>query len=373
MMERTLAAAAPLLAASVLFLAACSPAQTAVTDKPRGVPVRTAPVTRRDLVVDLALNGTLRPRAQVQLVAEVPARLMRVLRDEGSRVVAGETLALLDDTDYRLAHDRAKAVLAVADANKAHALVERDRAESLLKTGGITDKDRLNAEVGLQVADASMAQARAEAAIAAVQLARAQVVAPFSGRVAKRFADPGAMLPSGAPLFTLVDDSVLEFRASVPSADWSKLQVGAPVDVTVDALPGVHIEGKVARIAPLVEERTRSFEVVVAVPGRKELVGGLFARAAVRVATVEGALVVPPDALLRDGADPRKADAFRVAGGKAERKTVALGIEGADAIQVTQGLAAGDVVVLNPSTALGAGAPVEIQNGGTGNPGPRPR
>ena len=81
-----------------------------------------------------------------------------------------------------------------------------------------------------------MAQARAEVAIAAQQLARAQVRAPFTGRVAKRHADPGAMLAAGTPLFTLVDDAVLEFRASVPSADYGKAQVGARVEVTVDAL-----------------------------------------------------------------------------------------------------------------------------------------
>lgn len=369
MIGRAPTPAAPLLAAGVLFLAACGPAQTAVTEKPRGVPVRTATVAQRDLTSDLVLNGTLRPRAQVQLVAEVSARLLRVLRDEGARVSQGETLAVLDDTDYRLAYDRAKAVLAVADANRAHALAERDRAESLLKTGGITDKDRLSAEVSLQVAEASTAQARAEAAIAAVQLARAQVKAPFSGRVAKRFADPGAMLASGVPLFTLVDDAVLEFRATVPSADWSKVGVGAAVDVTVDALPGLHIQGKVARVTPLVDERTRSFEAVVEVPGRKELVGGLFARASVRVGTVKDALVVPPAALLRDGADPSQAEAFVVAAGRAQKKTVTLGIEAPDAIQVTKGLSAGDVVVLNPPTALGSGAPVEIQNGAPANAG----
>ena len=82
-------------------------------EKPRGVPVRTAQVQRRELADTLLLTGTLRPQAQVQVVAEVNARLLRVLRDEGSRVAEGETLALLDETDYRLSHDRAKAALAV--------------------------------------------------------------------------------------------------------------------------------------------------------------------------------------------------------------------------------------------------------------------
>jgi membrane fusion protein (multidrug efflux system) len=356
----------PLLLAALLLLgglSACGGATgSAATAKPRGLPVRTATGVRRDLDETLALTGTLRPRAQVPVVAEVAARLVRVVKDEGARVAQGDVLAVLDETDYRLSHDRALAALALAEANKAHAMAEKERAENLLKTGGITDKDRLSADVALQVADASLAQARAEAAIAAQQRARTQVRAPFGGRVAKRFVDAGAMLASGTPIFILVDDSVFEFRATVPSADWAKAKVGASVDVTVDALPGASMAGRVARIAPLVEERTRSFEVVVEVPGRKDLVGGVFARAAVRVGTVKDALVAPPGALRRDGANPGRAETFVVVSGKAERKTVALGIEAPDAVQLTSGLAEGDVVVVDAPTALASGAPVEIQD-----------
>ena len=69
---------------------------------------------------------------------------------------------MLDETDYRLSHDRAKAALAVAEANRAHAVAEKERADNLLKTGGITDKDHLSAQVALQVAEASLAPGRAE-------------------------------------------------------------------------------------------------------------------------------------------------------------------------------------------------------------------
>jgi RND family efflux transporter MFP subunit len=323
--------------------------------------VRTATVQVRDLEETLQLTGTLHPRAQVQIVAEVQARLLKVLRDEGSRVGAGEVLALLDDTDYRLSHDRAQAALSVAEANRAHALAEKDRADNLLKTGGITDKDHLTAQVALQVAEASLAQVKAETAIAAHQLARTQIKAPFAGRVARRLPDPGAMLANGAPVFTFVDDAVLEFRAPVPSADYGKVKVGSEVEVRVDTLGGRTVKGRVARVTPLVEVRTRSFEVTVEVPGEQELVGGLFARAAVRVGSRPGALVVPPAALQRDGASPGEAQTFVVTEGKAERKAVILGIETPEAIQVKEGLVAGDVVVLDPPVSLASGAPVEAQ------------
>jgi RND family efflux transporter MFP subunit len=350
-----------LIAALPLSLQACSTGSRAdVPPAPRGVPVRVALVESRDIEETLVLTGTLRPRAQIELVAELQARLMRVVRDEGARVAAGELLAVLDATDYRLANERARAALAVADANRSHALAEKERAENLLKTGGITAKDTLSAQVALQVAEASLAQVKAETAIAAQQLSRTEIRAPFAGRVAKRHADPGAMLVSGSKLFTFVDDAVLEFRASVPSAQFGKARLGAPVSVLVDAQSGRSVSGKLARISPIVDERTRSFEVTVEVPGDASLVGGLFARATVSVGRVTGALVVPPQALQRDTAEASLAQAFVVKGGKAERRSVRLGVETPDKVQVREGLAAGDQVVLDPPVALASGAPVEL-------------
>lgn len=349
---------------AALPLAACSGGSRAEDlAAPRGLVVRTAPVEKRDLPEDVVLTGTLKPRGQVQVVAEVQARLLRVLREEGAPVAKGDVLAVLDDTDYRLANDRARAALAVAEANRAHAQTEKERADSLLKTGGITDRDHLSAQVALQVGEAGLAQARAESAIAEQQLSRTQVRAPFGGRVAKRIPDPGAMIPAGAPLFTLVDDSVLEFRAPVASRDYPKIRTGAAVQLALDSPSGSHVEGRVARIEPLIDERSRSFQIVVEVPGRADLVGGLFARASVRVGQVNGALVVPPPALVRDGSDPTKAEVFVVTHGKADKVAVTVGIEATDGVQVTSGLAAEDVVVLDPPTALASGAPVDAQNG----------
>lgn len=358
MHSRTLILLLPIALAPI---AACSKPSAAV-EAQRGLAVRTAAVERRDLPEDVVLTGTLKPRAQVQVVAEVQARLLRVLKDEGTRVAKDELLAVLDETDYRLANDRARAALAMAEANRAHAQAEKERADSLLKTGGITDRDHLSAQVALQVGDASLAQARAEMAIAAQQLARTQVKAPFSGRVAKRFADPGALLAPGAPLFTFVDDSLLEYKAPVPSRDFAKVKLGAAVELAIDALGGARVSGRIARVEPLVDERSRSFQAVVEVKGRADLVGGLFARAFVRVGQVDGAIVVPPAALVRDGSDPARADVFVVSAGKAEKRALSLGVETPDGVQVTRGLAPGDQVVLDPPTALASGAPVDVRN-----------
>ncbi len=133
---------------------ACRPrtdTERAAASEPR-IPVRTAIVDTRDLTETVTLTGTLNPRAHVTVVAEIPARLLEVLRDEGDRVSRGAVVAVLDAIDYRLARDRAQAALALAEANQLHARAEEARAASLLATGGITDKDRSAAQVAMQVA-----------------------------------------------------------------------------------------------------------------------------------------------------------------------------------------------------------------------------
>jgi membrane fusion protein (multidrug efflux system) len=147
----------------------------------------------------------------------------------------------------------------------------------------------------------------------------------------------------------------------VASGDFGKVKVGERVRVTVDALPGLVTEGEVNRIAPQVDARSRSFEIIIRVPGKPQLVSGLFARAQVKVRDVPGSLTVPPAALLRDGSDPTKAQTYVVADNKVERRDVVVGIEIPDAVQVVSGLKAGEVVVVDPPSALGPGTHVQVE------------
>jgi len=354
------------LAIALGLTAACSkqqPEAAAAPGNTRAVFVRTAAVEQRQILDEVVVTGTIKPQAQVQVVSEISARLLRLNKDEGAWVKKGEVIAVLDATDARLAADRANAAVAVAEANRAHALTERERASNLLKTGGITDKDHLAANVALQVAEASLAQVKAEAAIAMQNVSRCQIRAPFSGRVAKRLVDAGTMLAPGTPVLQLVDNSTLEFRASVPSTEISRVKPGAPVAITVDALPGATLRGQVTRILPLVEERSRSFEVVARVSESNDLVSGLFARGRIRVREIPDALVVPPSSLVHDGQSAGKANIFVIEQGKADVRAVEIGVEGADAVQI-RGLRPGTTIVVDPPTTLASGAPVEIQNSG---------
>ena len=278
----------------------------------RSIPVRTATVQTRDLAETLSLTGTLDPRAQVTVVPEISARLERVLKNEGDRVARGQLLAVLDDADFRLARDRAKAYLDVAEANRAHAQAEKDRADSLLKTGGITDKDHLAAQVAVQVADASHAQARSELAIAERQVGRTQITAPISGRIAKRHADAGTIVAAG----------------HADLHDRRRLGVRVPLVGRVRRFrqgEGGRERHRHRRRAARVRHRRRSEPHCSAGRRAKPLVRSHHSRSgpararlrAVRPRAGESArradsLTVPPAALLRDGSDPTKAQTYVV-------------------------------------------------------------
>ncbi len=356
-----------LVLSSAVLSTSCQKQSAASAAVNRSISVRTALVEQRNLAEEISVTGTLRPQAQVQVVSEIAARLLRLNTDEGRAIGKGEIIAALDDTDARLAHERANAAVAVAEASREHALTERDRANNLLKTGGITDKDHLAAQVNLQIAEAALRQAKAEAAIAAQQVARCQIRAPFSGRIAKRHVDVGTMLVPGSPVVTLVDNSLIEFRGSVPSADITKVRLGAPVAVSIDAMPGVIMRGAITRILPVVDERSRSFEVVARVADSTQVTSGLFARARIKVREIADALVVPPAAVLHNGSGPDVAHVFVVEQGKADLREVSIGFEGVDSVQVRKGLRAGTVVVVDPPTTLAAGAPVQIITSDTEN------
>ena len=354
-----------IISASLIGLAACGKKEAkaeAQNEHARAVAVRVTTAEQRSIAEELALTGTLKPKAQVQVVSEVAARLVQLVKDEGQYVAKGEVIAVLDSTDFRLSHERAQAAVAVAEANREHALTERERANTLLKTGGITEQDHLAAQVKLQVAEASLRQTKAEAALAGQNLARTRIRAPFSGRVTKRLVDQGTMLAAGTAVVELVDNSVLEFRASVPSADFAKVRENASLVITVDSMPGFQTQGRVERILPKVDERSRSFEVVARVTEKTNLVSGMFARARLKVRELPNALVVPPTAVLHDGTEAQSASLFVVENGKAELKQVALGYEGLDAVEVKQGLTPGATVVVDPPTTLASGAPVQVPN-----------
>ena len=198
--------------------------------------VRTATVTRREWIKKIPVTGNLRTLSTVEIKPEVGGRLIAVHFKEGDLVRKGQLLAEIDPVNYRLACDQAMAALRVAEAglersqvSAEHAKTEKERADNLLRSGGITQKDHQAALTGIReaesqvrLAEAQCGQARAALAIAEKSLKDCKIYAPAGGHVQKKYFDNGSLLAPGVSLYTLVDNSQLELECVVPSYQLAK-------------------------------------------------------------------------------------------------------------------------------------------------------
>ena len=226
-----------------------------------------------------------------------------------------------------------------------------------------------------RIAEAQVATARAAVAAAQEQLAvaranqnktktlfaYARITAPFAGVITRRYADTGAMIQAGTasqsqamPIVRLSQNNLLRLIIQVPESAVSRIHLGAPVDVKVQAL-GRTFEGKVARFAEKLNLDTRTMETEVDVPNPKlELVPGMYANASITTDEARGVLVVPVQAIDRkDDQDRRRW--WSAATAQLEARTITVGLEAPDRVEVRQGLAAGDLVVIGSRAQLKPG------------------
>ncbi|TAH35541.1 MAG: efflux RND transporter periplasmic adaptor subunit [Planctomycetota bacterium] len=362
------------------------------------VAVRTAVVEELRWERSIAALGRLAPHEQATLRAKVPGRVTEWLVDMGTPVRRGAVLARQERTDYQLRVAQAAAALDQARARVGLPLEgeddvvdeERDpgviearaelvpaeanqaRARQLLEDGVSTQAefDRAQADHAIARAQlqaaledvrtrvALLAQRRAELALARQQLADTEILAPFEGVVVERLAGTGDFLAAGDALVALARVDPLRLRAEVAERAAAALRLGQTVRVTVDGDVQVHA-GTIARLSPLLRARDRMLvvEAELANPGvfpDLPLRAGAFVSVEIVTDPEATALSVPEAAVLRfAGLDKL----FVVADGQAQERRVTLGRRAGGRVEVLEGAAAGERVVLDPAN-LRSGQPV---------------
>jgi RND family efflux transporter MFP subunit len=298
----------------------------AVVDAPPAPPlVRVAIARTQDVTITVAAQGVVEPLRVAELTAEVPGRIVAVnpgLR-AGAMVAAGETLASLDVADFDFAIAQQAAAVARAELRLAQERAEADAAlRAWRELEGDTAPDALVARLP-QIRDAEGALAAARAALQKAERdrARAEIKAPFAGRVRSVAAEIGQLAQPGVRLATIVDDASVEVRLPVavgeaafvdlPLHDELPLGQGAPVAFTVEFAGATHAwHGHVVRTEGEVDRRTRQLTVVARIEdargaapadGRAQkppLLVGQFVQARIQGRTFPGCVVLPRDALV---------------------------------------------------------------------------
>ena len=293
-------------------------------------------------------TGTLGPKEEVPLSFKVGGVIAELRVDEGQSVRAGDTLALLDLSEIDAAVVRARSA-----ADKA----ERDliRAQRLYGDSVATLEQAQNAETGRDVA-------RAELETAAFNRRYAIIVAPASGVILKRTAEPGELVQAGVPILKLGSHARgVVVRAGLADRDVVRVRLGDRALVRFDAFPDRAFDGTVTELAGASDPMTGTYDVEVTVPAASRLASGLVGQLEIRPAATHTVALIPIESLLE--ADGLHATVFAVSadGQHAERRSVTIAFVTGDRVAVMSGLEGVTTVVTDGAGYLDDGATLRVQ------------
>ena len=337
--------------------------------------VRVVEVRAEPFVAATPITGSLISRAVVEVKAETTGRLVRFDKEEGDAVRAGETVIWVDEEKPRLAVREAESAVQVAEAAlelarvlESHHASELERAQNLIASGGITDRDLKAARLAAQdaraqvsLAAAQLAQTKAALASARQRLAECEVKAPVAGEIYKKLVNKGAYVEPATPVFTLVDNTRLELESNVAASELGALRAGQAVRFNVSSHAGENFTGRVVEISQAVDVDSRSAKVRIQVnnPGGR-LSAGMFAQGEILTGMERQAVLIPLSAVYRDDSAAKESYVFVVDGNKARRRGVRIGREVEQQLEIVAGLKPGDKLVPERSIELADGVPVKV-------------
>ncbi|HEU4364193.1 MAG TPA: efflux RND transporter periplasmic adaptor subunit [Candidatus Krumholzibacteria bacterium] len=358
----------------------------------RAVNVNASRAVHGDLVRPVVAEGYIRARHSADIPAEVAGKLVRILVEEGQAVRRGQMIVQLDDREYEMAAEEARArylqalsLLTIEDADVDSALVEsaqtaRDEfadLERLERSGKISREERLAREIAMDIqslkdgkfrgeiaaARSGVSVARADLERARLNLERTEIRAPFDGVVSGLILSAGQQVMLNQTICTLVDNINIEANVGVLEADVGKITPGGNAFLAVPAL-GDTFSVTVDVVSPQFDRETRTCQVLLRVRNEDgRLRPGMFARALISGARLEDRLLVPREAILTRDDRPLL---FKVDGDRAKWIYVELGESNDHLVEIKSVLQGGtldpdDRVVVSDHLTLAHDAKIKVR------------
>lgn len=343
-----------------------------------GTPVDIAAVAPQEVRPSILASGLLAFEVEVNLTAEVLARVSSIAVQEGDVVEKGQLLMRLDPETYNNVITREE-----AGVRQNRISIERQRAVVTLRrqqyersqklaAANLIDRNRLDedrnqfvlAEADLKSAEEALQRATAQLADAREQRSKTEIRAPIAGRIvslpikAGEVAIPSTASLAGAQLMKIADTSVIQAEVKVDEGDIAKISLGQTADVFAAAHPDTALKGKVTKIAlaPTVDGQGRSYRVTIllAPPAALQLRSGMSARAVIFLGTGGKQLAVPVESVVTDSPEQGviRRHVWIDDGGKARKVEVKTGLSDDRWESIVSGLKEGDRVITGPARAL---------------------
>ena len=342
---------AALALSSIATLPGCGIGEASVADGEEvhaatPVPVEVTFPVRADIYATYHATTTIASDADAPVLARVPGEVVQIIAEEGDWVEKGQVLARLDGDRLRL-----EMLAARADLDKVRTEFARysDLAERGLVSAAMFD--------GLKY-DADVLQATYE--LKKLNYDYSEIRAPIDGVVSSRDVKLGQNIDANSVVFRITDASELVAYLQIPQAELAKFSAGHSAYLQVDAMPGDHFDATIVRISPTIDVRNGTFRATAFVDNEDGyLVPGMFARFTIEYEKHEDALIIPLDAIVQE--DDEMA-VYVVTDGEVARRTITTGIATDGRVEILNGLAEGEEVVVVGLSGLRDGSKVLASN-----------
>lgn len=328
--------------------AAASVAKADSTKRDDAVPVNVARPRVGSVPATLTFNTTIEAEGSVDVFSEIPGLIERLVVEEGDRVRKGALLLKLKEDDLLLARDKAEVVFRKLESRFG-------RTKEMWDQHLISQQDYDTARYELE-------QARLEWEQAKLNLARATLVAPEAGVIAERAVRQGDRVAVGSRLMTVVRTDRLVARVPVPERDASRLAIGQPASISSEFSSAATYAGRIERIAPVIDVASGTMKVTVAIQGAdSHLRPGAFVTVQIVTATHAAAILIPKSAAVYDG---DRSYVFVVRSDTtAKRLPLKIGFSTREELEVAEGVARDDRIIVVGQAGLKDGARIKVVAG----------
>ena len=296
------------LAAGAVTIVACT------SKKASNVPIPTAAIERRDIVVDASATGAVEPINVVEVKSKASGQITQMPVETGTLVKPGDLIVQLDTRDVKNQFDQTLADVQAAEAKLQVSESQKKRSDDLFGARIITAQEHETAALDYANAKAQLVRAKTNLDLAQQRLEDATVRAPINGTVIEKTVSLGQVITSGTSslgggttLIKMADLNQVRVRALVTEADIGAIQAGMTATVTVDAYPDRPFRGSVEKIEPqaVVQQSVTMFPVLVTISNLEGLLRpGMNGEVSILIDRRENVLAVPNDAIrnLRESA-----------------------------------------------------------------------
>ncbi len=289
-------------------------------------------------------TGTIRANEEVELRSEASGKITRISFQEGRAVKKGDLLVKINDNELQAQLRKAEYRVTLAEGREMRQL-------QLLEKGGISREEyeaTLN-ELNVLRADIELIKA---------QLEKTEVRAPFNGIVGLREVSVGSFISTATPITTIQDIRPIKIDFSIPERYAQRVNVGDQVLFTVEGLDET-FQGTVYASGSRIDSNTRTLLVRARSANESgHLLPGAFADIDLIFSEIQNAITVPSIAVIPELGGKK---VYVQRGGKAVPVVIQTGIRTEDRVQVTEGLAPGDTVIVSGVQLLRPGIDVDVQ------------